>query len=388
VEGLPKDNGWSVRWLGTLVPRTTGRHTFTIGGAGSARLYLDDKLVARYDHVDFGTVAYASIILKSTQAVKLRVEYTPRESAPIPAMDMLGTTLGTKMQLGWAEPDTRIADAVALARRSDVALVFAADNHGEGADRSTLSLPGDQDELIAAVAAANPRTIVILNTAGAVTMPWADNVSAILEMWYPGDALGQASSRLLFGDAAPAGRLPITFPASESQGPAVVARNYPGTVDANGALDKAYFDEGLLTGYRWFDAKNQKPLFPFGHGLSYSPISIDNVKLSQGAESPRVTATLRNAGTRADSEVLQVYLGFPASTGEPPKRLAAFSKVQLAASSSRSVEIALPDSAFEVWDEVTDRWVVREGSYTVMVGRSSRDIVFKAVLQRGAAVHQ
>ena len=384
VPELPEHNAWSVRWTGTLVPRATGTHTLSIAGAGSAHLYINDRRVAFYDRVDFGTVAYATLDLKAAQPVRLRVEYTPRESAPIPAMNMLGVTLGAKMHLGWSEPDTRIADAVALARKSDVAVVFAADNYGEGADRGTLSLPGDLDRLIAAVAAANPRTIVVLNTAGPVSMPWVKQVGAVLQLWYPGDALGPAVTRLLFGDASPGGRLPITFPRDETQGPVTRMRNYPGLTAADGSLDKAYFDEGLLTGYRWFDAKNQTPLFPFGHGLSYSNIEISNVKLDAGAAQPGVTATLRNRGTRSDSEVLQVYLGFPSNAGEPPKRLAAFTKVALAPGASQQVRIALPESAFEIWDDAGEHRMTPAGQYTVMVGRSSRDLVFKASLTRAA----
>ncbi len=384
VTGLPEHNAWSVRWTGTLLPRRGGMHTFSIAGGGSARLYLNEKRVAHYDRVDFGTVAYATVNLAAAQPVKLRLEYTPRESAPIPAMNMLGVTLGAKMQLGWSEPDTRITDAVALARKSDVAVVFAADNYGEGADRTTLSLPGDLDALITAVAAANPHTVVVLNTSGAVSMPWANQVGAILQLWYPGDALGPAAARLLFGDASPRGRLPITFPRDETQGPVTKARNYPGLTSADGSLDKAWFEEGLLTGYRWYDAKKQTPLFPFGHGLSYSRIEISNIRLDSKEHQPAITATLRNTGSREDSEVLQVYLGFPSNAGEPPKRLAAFTKVALAANASKEVRIVLPASAFEVWDEAADRWVAPAGTYTLMVGRSSRDLVFKAALTRTA----
>lgn len=384
MPGLPEHNAWSVRWTGTLVPWRSGAHIFSISGGGSARLYINERRVAYYDRVDFGTVAYATLDLRAAQPVKLRVEYTPRESAPIPAMNMLGVTLGAKVHLGWSEPDTRIADAVALARKSDVAVVFAADNYGEGADRQTLSLPGDLDRLITAVAAVNPRTIVVLSTSGPVSMPWVKQVGAILQLWYPGDAFGPAATRLLFGDASPRGRLPITFPLNERQGPATSVRNYPGLTAADGSLDKAYFDEGLLTGYRWFDARNETPLFPFGHGLGYSRIDITQVKLDTSGAQPAVTATLRNVGSREDSEVLQVYLAFPPDAGEPPKRLAAFEKVALAPSTSREVRISLPESAFEIWDEARERWVAPAGQYTVLVGRSSRDLVFKGALVRAA----
>jgi beta-glucosidase len=243
LASLPADNGWSAIWTGTLTPRKSGLHVFTIQGGGSGRLYLDGALAARFDRVDFGTVAHATARLTAGKPVKLRIEYTPRESAPIPAFPLLGTTLGVVMKFGWQEPDDRIAEAVAAARRAQVAVVFAADRHGEGADRSSLNLPGDQDALIAAVAAANPRTIVVLSTGGPVAMPWASKVSAIVEMWYSGDVFGGAASRILFGDAAPQGRLPITFPKDRTQGPGAAERNYPGLAAPDGAIDATYFDE-------------------------------------------------------------------------------------------------------------------------------------------------
>src|SRR6202008_965419 len=140
---------------------------------------IDDKLLAWFERVDFGAIRHAKIQLAAGKPVKIRIEFTPRESAPLPAMPLLGTTMGTLMRFGWAEPDNRIAEAVAAAKKADVAVVFAADRHGEGADRPSFDLPADQDELIAAVAAANPRTVVVLSTAGPVAMPWADKVQGI-----------------------------------------------------------------------------------------------------------------------------------------------------------------------------------------------------------------
>ena len=376
--GLPPNNGWSVRWTGVLTPRRTGLHNFTIAGAGSGRLFLDDRLAARFDRVDFGAVSWAAVELQAGRPVKVRVEFTPREAAPLPAMPLLGTTLGLGMRLGWAEPDDRIARAVEAARKADVAVVFAADAHGEGADRSELKLPGDQDALINAVAAANTRTVVVLNTAGPVSMPWASKVSAILEMWYPGDVFGTAASRLLFGDASPGGRLPITFPADEGQGPGAEPRSYPGVESADGSLDKVHLDEGLLVGYRWFDAKNQAPLFPFGFGLTYAPIAFDAVSLDRATSTVHVRLT--NKGARPDSEVVQVYLGFGAAAHEPPRRLAAFQRVALGAGERRTVDIPLPPAAFQMWDENAHGWRAADGPYQVMVGRSSRDIVFHGVL--------
>jgi beta-glucosidase len=382
VSGLPPDNGWSSRWSGTLTPGLSGIHHFTLAGAGSGRLYLDDKLVARFDRVDFGAVAYAAVVLESGHSVRLRVEFTPREAAPMPGMHMLGTTLGTLLQLGWAEPDDRLAKAAAAAKQADVAVIFAADRQGEGADRPHLALPSDQNELIAAVAAANPNTIVVLSTAGPISMPWANKVAAILETWYAGDAFGTAATRLLFGDASPGGRLPITFPVDDEQGPVASSSRYPGTVSPDGSLADAHFDEGLLVGYRWFDATHSRPLFPFGHGLTYSPIRVDHIEVSAVTAEPRVKATLTNSGLRADAEVLQVYLAFPVTATEPPQRLVAFMKIALSAGERRSVELPLPAKAFEAWDEQAHRWYIPSGRYEILVGRSSRDILFRQAYER------
>jgi beta-glucosidase len=377
VPGLPPDNGWSSRWSGTLTPRLSGIHHFTLAGAGSGRLYLDDKLIAHFDRVDFGVVTYAAVMLEGGHAVRLRVEFTPREAAPMPGIHMMGTTLGTLLQVGWSEPDGRVARAAAAAKQADVAIIFAADRQGEGADRTSLALPGDQNELIAAVAAANPHTIVVLSTAGPVAMPWANKVAAILETWYAGDAFGTAATRLLFGDASPGGRLPITFPVDDEQGPVSSSSRYPGTVSPDGSLADAHFDEGLLVGYRWFDAMHSRPLFPFGHGLTYSPMRIDHIQVATVNAETRIKAVITNGGSRADAEVLQAYLAFPVTAAEPPQRLVAFRRIALAAGESGSIELALPAKAFEAWDEQAHHWYTPSGRYEILVGRSSRDILLR-----------
>jgi beta-glucosidase len=269
---------------------------------------------------------------------------------------------------------------VETARKADVAIVFVADRQGEGADRGTLRLPGDQDALVSAVIAANPRTIVVLNTAGAVSMPWAHKAAAILQLWYPGDAFGTAASRLLFGDASPQGRLPLTFPANETQGPATEARNYPGTVAADGSLDRAYFDEELLVGYRWYDAKKQQPLFPFGYGLSYSRFRVEGISVSRADSTLHVRSTVTNTGDREDAEVLQVYVGFAAEEHEPPQRLVAFEKLKLPPRGKRSVEISIPSKALEIWDTTERRWRQTTRPIEVLVGRSSRDVLLRTTL--------
>ena len=167
------------------------------------------------------------------------------------------------MRLGWQPPGPPDPDAAGLAADCDVAVVFASHALGEGMDRASLALPGDQDALIAAVAAANPRTVVVLNTSGPVLMPWLDEVSAVVQAWHAGQQFGEAIAAVLFGDADPGGRLPLTFPATPEQGPITRAEQFPGVGG------DARYDEGILVGYRWYDQNGQEPLFPFGHGLSY-----------------------------------------------------------------------------------------------------------------------
>jgi beta-glucosidase len=283
--------------------------------------------------------------------------------------------LGTILQLGWSGPNRLIQDAVEAARKADVAVVFVGDRTGEGMDRESLALPGDQNALIEAVAEANPRTVVVLQTGGAVKMPWLDRVAGVMEMWYPGDGFGPAAARLLFGDAEPTGRLPVTFPRDERQGPAQSEAQFPGTLNANGALDTVHYDEGILVGYRFWDANNQAPLFPFGFGLSYTTFDLKGRGVARASDGGAVvTIDVRNTGARKGAEVVQVYVGMPQAAAAPPKQLKGFQRVELAPGEARTIKIRLEPSAFAHWDDAGHRWTTTPGSYSVMIGRSSRDI--------------
>jgi len=254
------------------------------------------------------------------------------------------------------------AEAAALARDSDVAIVFATQWAGESFD-VPLSL-GAQDALIDAVAAANPRTAVVLETGGPVLMPWAGRVGAILEAWYPGTAGGAAVANLLFGRVSPSGRLPATFPASLDQLP------HP---DAPHAGDTRY-DEGAAVGYKWYDRKGVEPLYAFGHGLSYT--SFGYAGLSAVAANGSVVARFRvsNTGKRAGQAVPQVYVAPAAGGWEAPKRLGGWQKVPLAAGASRNVEVSIDPRLLATWDEGRREWRIAGGSYRVMLGASARDI--------------
>jgi beta-glucosidase len=264
-----------------------------------------------------------------------------------------------------------------------VAIVFVSQWASEGMDEPSLALndlvnptPIDQDSLVSAVAAANPHTIVVIESGGPILMPWLRRVSAVLEAWYPGQNGGPAIADLLFGVTNPSGKLPITFPASDAQLPRPVIPQPPNI----STPFNVNYSEGYNVGYKWFDAKGLKPLFPFGFGLSYTTFSITNpavVDHLSSASQPnvQVTCTVTNTGSVAGAEVAQVYLGMPASLHEPPKRLVGWQKVKLGPGTSQSITIEVDqnDSSHPMsyWDTTLNAWQVASGTYTVYLGDSS-----------------
>jgi len=271
---------------------------------------------------------------------------------------------------------TNVAAAAAAAKSADVALVMVGDKDSEGHDRRNLSLPNNQDALVSAVAAANPRTIVILKTGGAVLMPWLEAVPAVLEVWYPGEEDGNVVADLLFGDANPSGKLPVTFPRAEDEVPAATPEQYPG-VNGN-----AVYSEKLLVGYRWYDVKNVTPLFPFGYGLSYTTFAVNQLSVSRFSERTGVTVTFNvvNTGPRTGAEVVQVYVVAPPDAGEPPKQLKGFAKVKLNPGEKQRVTVRLDRRAFSIWDTGAGHWVLAPGQHQILVGTSSRDLPLRATV--------
>lgn len=260
-------------------------------------------------------------------------------------------------------------DAAAVAKKAKVAIVFASNFESEGADLPNITLQNHQDSLISVVAAANPNTVVVLNTGGPVLMPWINQVKGVLEAWYPGQEDGNAIAAVLFGNVNPGGHLPETFPASYSQVPSSSPSQFPGT---NG---KVLYSEGIFVGYRWYNAHHLTPLFPFGYGLSYTTFKFSNLRVSPSSTtSPgtvRVAATVTNTGSRSGSEVAQLYVGDPTSTGEPPRQLKGFQKVTLAPSRSTKVHFTLTGRDMSWYDSAAHTWVVTPGAYQVYVGDSS-----------------
>lgn len=290
---------------------------------------------------------------------------------------------------------TNLAAAVALAKASQIAIVFATRHESEGIDLKDLSLPDDQDALIEAIAAVNPHTIVVLETGSAVLMPWQHGVAAILESWYPGIGGGQAITNVLFGAINPSGRLPITFPKNEADlphpvhtlPPAVDAAHpmphlpgYPGTVAAFmkvGPKFDVVYDEGLEVGYKWYDAEHKEPLFPFGYGLSYTTYVYSDLHVvsSNGLQ---VTMRVKNGGLRAGEETAQVYLTLPVDTHEPPKRLIGWSKVALRPGEEKEVTVNVDPLLLSIFDTEKNAWTIASGHYSVNAGSSSRDLPLSA----------
>jgi beta-glucosidase len=268
-----------------------------------------------------------------------------------------------------------VGRAVALARAADVAIVVVGDREREGADRSGIDLDGNQNDLVAAVAAANRRTIVVLNTGGPVTMPWLGDVGAVVEAWYPGQEDGHALAAVLTGDVNPSAKLPVTFPTGLGQDPAHDPPRYP-------ARHGTYqYTERLEVGYRWYDAHDLTPLFPFGYGLSYTTFSLARLSVSPAAGPPAgvtVSFEVTNTGRRPGTETPQIYVGFPPSIGEPPQRLAAFAKVTLAPGKTQQVTVTLPPAAFSFWDIEGHRFATAAGDHTIAVGTSSRHLPLRA----------
>src|SRR6266849_3528752 len=294
------------------------------------------------------------------------------------------------------DPGKDPVSAAALAKTSDVAIVFAVQHTYENMDLPSLSLPENQDALIEAVAAANPHTIVVLETGGPVTMPWIDKVSAVIEAWYPGIRGSEALANILFGDVNPSGKLPLTFPRTEADLPhpmhvdqPAMDPNHPITplpnlpvvpgISTNQTPFDAVYDEGLKVGYKWYDAERKEPLFPFGLGLSYTSYAYSELKTTSD-NGLTVTFKLKNTGNRAGEETAQVYLTLPASAHEPPRRLVGWSKIALGPGEQKDVTVKVDPQMVSVFNPDRNLWEVVPGEYKVWAGGSSRDLPLSATI--------
>jgi beta-glucosidase len=272
-----------------------------------------------------------------------------------------------------------VASAAMLAKTADVAIVFVHQIAQEGIDLDTLELSGNQDELVQQVAADNPHTIVVGETGGAFLMPWIDRVEAVLEAWYPGIRGGEAIAAVLFGHVNPAGKLPITFPKSDADLPHPVLIKPPAGEDM---LHPKPFDvnytEGLEVGYKWYDAENKEPLFPFGFGLSYTTFFYSQLQVASGNR-VSVTFHVRNTGDRAGADIAQIYLGLPKAGDEPPKRLVGWQKVRLQPGDTQSITVVIRPRMLSIFNVKKDAWEILPGEYRVYVGGSSRQLPLESI---------
>jgi len=284
-----------------------------------------------------------------------------------------------------------LAAAAAAAKQADVAIVFAYQWESEGMDLSTLNLADAQNKLIETVAAANPRTIVVLETGSPATMPWVGSVAGVVEAWYPGIRGAQALAELLTGKVNPTGKLAITFPRSDADLPHPTLVLPPPASEPNYAAMggdisnimsimakgmppfQTYYDEKLKVGYAWYDAEKKPVLFPFGFGLSYTSYAYSGLTVKSG-DALAVSFTVKNTGKRAGTEIAQVYAALPASAGEPPKRLIGWARVELAPGESKLVSIPVDHDRLTIFDEAADAWKLVPGAYNVMAGGSSQDL--------------
>ncbi len=371
---------FSARFSGTLEVAERGEYSFSLVSAGLSRLFVDDRLVV--DNWDgwtpgdsyFGTGSAEKVeTLDLTAGThEVRLEYGPRASE--------GGLGFAAVRSGMFKPltDDALEKAAALAAEADIAVVcvgLSGEWETEGNDRADMELAGRQNELVSRVAAANPKTVVLLQTGSPVTMPWLDEVAAVVQLWFPGQECGNAAADVLLGVVNPSGKLPQTFPAKLSDSPVMdgQASTYPGE---NGQV---FYREGVFIGYRHFEREHVEPLFPFGFGLSYTTFSYGDVTLSADTVAPggtlSVSVPVTNSGPRAGQEVVQLYVRDPeASLERPEKELKGFAKVALEPGETKTVTFSLNMRSLAFFSEEQNAWVAEAGAFEVLVGASAADV--------------
>jgi beta-glucosidase len=358
-------------------PRIDGAHVLGAAGVGLLRVFIDDVQVAEGTTVSPRDAVEAlskppelrvALQLRVGKEVELRIEHRPGARGAEVGFASLRIGIGPAL-----EDDKLIADAVVAAAGADLAVVVVGSAEGtesEGYDRETMALPGRQDELVQRVASANPNTVVVVNSGTPVLMPWAAEVAAIIQVWFPGQAFGEALADVLAGVTEPGGRLPVSIPRAEADAPVLHAR------PRSGALAYA---EGLLVGYRGYDRRGTEPLFPFGHGLGYTAWEYEAMTSGEGTltagQDLAIAVTVRNSGASAGREVVQLYVeGSDDDPQRPLRVLGAFATVAAAPGQTGEAHLAVPARAFARYDEGVGEWVTHRGTYTLRVGRSSRDL--------------
>ncbi|MFF2960929.1 beta-glucosidase [Streptomyces sp. NPDC057963] len=379
-EGVTRETLHRVEITGTFVPRDGGEHVFGTRGTGALTLTVAGETL--YDEVhrvvsaDPGEAFFGNplergrITLTAGEPVEVSLRQIPDtlgDDAAIPGVSFALCHLGPRR-----DPRELIAEAVGSARAADTAIVVVGTTErveSEGFDRTDLRLPGHQDDLVRAVAAANPNTVVIVNSGSPVELPWRDEVAAVLLGWFPGQEAGHALADVLLGAEEPGGRLPTTWPAALADVPV------SNTAPTGGEL---HYDEGVFVGYRAWEKAGTAPAYPFGHGLGYTTWEYES--LTAGPDS--ATVRLRNTGTRPGAETVQIYLAPRDGTAErPARRLAGFARVEAAPGESAEAVIALDRRAYEIWDETAYDWTLVPGTYEVQAAHSLADVRLTAAVE-------
>jgi beta-glucosidase len=371
----------ALRWSGWFWPQRSGRHEFALRAPGAGRLRLDGEDLIRPDTPGVAD----SMDIRGTRVVRRigAIELVAGRGYPIAIEYVrppnLAEVVWEQVFVGVRAPRGSIEEAAALAAGADAAVVVigaASTSEGEGYDRDSLDLPGDQNALVEAVLAANPRTVVVLTNGAPYALPWIDHAPAVLEGWLGGEAGPDALARILFGAAEPSGRLPVTFPRRLEDTPAFPY--YPGG-------ETAVYDEGLFVGYRHFDRAAAAPLYPFGHGLTYTTFEYADLAAPEevrAGDPVEVVFSLTNTGLRPGKETAQLYVRPRGPSVERPvKELKGFAKVALAPGERREVRLTLGARAFSFYDPARHAWIAEPGAYDLLIGASAADIELQATVR-------
>ncbi len=380
------------RWTGWFWPERDGRHEFAVRGPGQAHMWLDgaplidDATPVQADNMDVGGVMsprrIAAAYLTAGQGYEVRIDYVRAlrtRDEQTRSTDASTALAWEYVSVGVRQPAGSIAEAAALAGQCDAAVVVIGAGsltEGEGYDRADLDLPGDQNALVEAVLAANPRTVVVLTNGAPYVLPWIDHVPSVVEAWLGGEAGPDALAKIILGELEPSGRLPVSFPRRLKDSPAQAF--YPGG-------ETTTYGEGMAVGYRHFDRANEAPLFAFGFGLTYTKFRYAGLTAPEHVRvgAPvSVTFTLTNIGERPGKETAQLYVRPRGpSRDRPVKELKGFAKIALAPGESRTVRIELDERAFAFYDPARKRWIAEPGAYDLLIGGSAADIELQGTVR-------
>ncbi|MBN2714021.1 MAG: glycoside hydrolase family 3 C-terminal domain-containing protein, partial [Planctomycetes bacterium] len=364
-ECVTDKDSWAARFTTTLTAPKSGAYTFILDGARDAVFCIDDNVViSRYENEMDPDTASVKIMLEEGKEYRLRFHVIPS------VMRCRGIA-----KLRWLTPTDTVNDSfddlMQKAKEADAVIYVGGLSHQEdteGKDKIGIDLAGRQDEVIAQLAEARPDTVVLMTGGSPYAMPWVDKVNALIHIWYGGMEVGNAAAEIVFGKVNPSGKLPFTFPVKLEDSPAHYLDDYH--------ADVCYYKEDIYVGYRWFEQRDINPLFPFGHGLSYSSFKYSNLAVSTGGEGAAVVSfDIENTGTVAGAEVAQLYVGdSECSVGRPKKELKNFAKLSLKPGEKKSVNLTLTEKDLSFFHPSLRRWVAEPGEFSLHVGSSSTDI--------------